>query len=76
MRLPAVAALALALSGCAATPTEYRSSTEIPEGPGLFTGAAGSFSLKSDEPVAPQNEAEWQEFREWREWKRKQEQKR
>ena len=72
MRLPAVAALALALSGCAATPAKYRSATEIPEGPGLFTGAAGSFSLKSDEPVAPQNEAEWQEFREWREWKRKQ----
>jgi hypothetical protein len=73
MRAAALAALALALSGCAATPAEYRSSTEIPEGPGLLTGASGSFSLRREDPVAPQNEAEWQEFREWREWKRKQE---
>jgi hypothetical protein len=72
MRFCAVAALALALSGCAATPAEYRDSTEIPAGPGLFTGAAGAFSLKPDEPVAPRNEAEWQEFREWRAWKRQQ----
>lgn len=76
MRVPA-AALALLLAGCAATPFEYRSHTEIPEGPGALSGAAGSFSLraKEEEPVAPRDAAERREFEEWRKWKREQHEK-
>lgn len=41
-----IAALAAALAGCAAAPFEYRSSLEIPEGPGLFSGEDGAFVLR------------------------------
>ena len=70
MRAPAAALLLLA--GCAATPFEYRSHTEIPEGPGALTGAAGSFSLraKAEAPVAPRDAQAWREFEDWLEAER------
>jgi hypothetical protein len=71
------AALALLAAGCSAAPFEYRSHTEIPEGPGALSGAAGSFALqpKAEEPVAPRDAAEWREFEEWRKWQREQQKK-
>ena len=45
---PAALLLALALGGCAgATPFEYRAADEIPEGPGIFSGRDGAFTLRA-----------------------------
>lgn len=38
-----------ALSGCAGVPFEFRAQTEIPDGPGLFTGQRGALVLAGDE---------------------------
>jgi hypothetical protein len=67
-----LAAGALALGGCGAAPYEYRPHTDIPEGPGMLTGAAGSFSLRPQEALPPRDSDEYREFQEWREWKRQQ----
>jgi len=72
MRVLAAAACAVLLGGCAAKPFEYRPHTDIPPGPGMLTGAAGAFSLRPAETLAPRDADEHREFREWREWKRQQ----
>lgn len=72
MRAALIAAGLAALGACAAEPFEYRAQTEIPEGPGLLTGAAGAFSLRSPEALPPRDSDEYREFQEWREWKRQQ----
>ena len=43
--LPA-ALLAAALAGCGATPIEYHSQTEIPRGPGMFSGDEGGLAFR------------------------------
>ncbi|PWG62557.1 hypothetical protein [Sediminicurvatus halobius] len=47
-RLIIVGALAAALAGCAASPTDYRSQREVPEGPGMFSGGDGGFTVIRD----------------------------
>lgn len=42
-----IAALAAALAGCAAAPSEYRSQLEILEGPGMFSGEEGAFVFRT-----------------------------
>lgn len=59
------------LGGCAATPFDYRSHNEIPEGPGMLSGEAGAFSLRPGEALPPPGSQEYREFQEWREWKRR-----
>ena len=66
------------VAGCAAEPVAYHSGNEIPQGPGLLTGAEGAFVLRAgeDKPresAAPRNADEEREYREWREQKRQQE---
>jgi hypothetical protein len=66
------------LAGCSAQPAPYHSGNEIPQGPGLLSGAEGAFVLRTgeDKPresAAPQNADEEREYREWREQKRQQE---
>jgi hypothetical protein len=72
MRALLAAAGAAILGGCAAAPFEYRAQTDIPEGPGMLTGAAGAFSLRPAESLPPRDSDEYREFQEWREWKRQQ----
>jgi len=72
MRAALIAAGLAALGACAAEPFEYRAQTEIPEGPGLLTGAAGTFSLRPAETLPPSDSDEYREFQEWRAWKRRQ----
>jgi hypothetical protein len=77
--------LAAAVAGCAAAPFEYHPATEIPRGPGLFSGEGGALVLRVDgagerEEFQRQKNVgerspeyrEFQEWREWREWKRRQ----
>jgi hypothetical protein len=77
-----VTVLATLLIGCAqAKPFEYRSDTEIKEGPGLFSGEKGAFTVysskkradtsqKADEEgqAAPKTfeDPEFVEFQQWR----------
>jgi hypothetical protein len=72
MRALLAAAGAVIIGGCAAAPFEYRAQTDIPEGPGMLTGAAGAFSLRPAESLPPRDSDEYREFQEWREWKRQQ----
>ena len=63
-------ALAAALAGCGAAPLDYHSQSEIPLGPGMFSGLAderGEFERWKKEKAGS---AEYQEFLDWREWKR------
>ena len=53
MRALLAAAGAVIIGGCAAAPFEYRAQTDIPEGPGMLTGAAGAFSLRPAESLPP-----------------------
>ncbi len=46
-----IALLAIVMTGCAAKRFEYRSATEIPEGPGMLSGEKGAFVLYSDSDV-------------------------
>ena len=66
--------LAAALAGCGAAPLDYHPASEIPRGPGLFTGAGGELVMRMDAKAAPDSE-EYREFQEWRKWKRQQEQR-
>ena len=75
MRAALIAAGLAALGACAAEPFAYRAQTEIPEGPGMLTGAAGAFSLRPAEALPPRDSDEYREFQEWREWKRQQREK-
>lgn len=75
MRWLLAAAWVAVLSGCAVAPFEYRPQTDIPEGPGMLTGAAGAFSLRPAEGLPPRDSDEYREFQEWREWKRQQREK-
>jgi len=75
MRALLAAAWVVVLGGCTAAPFEYRAQTDIPEGPGMLTGAAGAFSLRPAESLPPRDSDEYREFQEWREWKRQQRQK-
>jgi hypothetical protein len=75
MRALLAAAAAVILGGCAAAPFEYRAQTDIPEGPGMLTGAAGAFSLRPAESLPPRDSDEYREFQEWREWKHRQKEK-
>ena len=62
--LPALSfVIGAALAGCAAEPVPYHSGNEIPNGPGLFTGARGEFVLNADD---------YREYQEWRQSKRRQ----
>lgn len=76
MRALLAAVCAVILGGCAARPFahpfEYRPQTDISEGPGMLTGAAGAFSLRPAEPLPPRDSDEYREFQEWRNWKRQQ----
>ncbi|MCD6044515.1 MAG: hypothetical protein K0R40_4118 [Burkholderiales bacterium] len=72
MRALLAAAGAVIIGGCAAAPFQYRAQTDIPEGPGMLTGAAGAFSLRPAESLPPRDSDEYREFQEWREWKRQQ----
>ena len=72
MRALLAAAGAVILGGCAAAPFEYRAQNDIPEGPGMLSGAAGAFSLRPAESLPPRDSDEYREFQEWREWKRQQ----
>ena len=76
MRALLAAVCAVILGGCAAQPVahpfEYRPQTDIPEGPGMLTGAAGAFTLRPAEALPPRDSDEYREFQEWREWKRQQ----
>ena len=72
MRLAACLAAAAALAACSAAPFEYRSQTEIPEGPGMLSGEAGAFSLRPGATLPARDSDEYREFQEWREWKRRQ----
>jgi hypothetical protein len=72
MRCLLAAAWVAALCGCAAAPYDYRAHSEIPEGPGMLTGAAGAFSLRPAETLPPRDSDEYKAFQEWREWQRQQ----
>ena len=54
--------LLLLLAGCAAQPVPYHSGNEIPDGPGLLSGADGAFVLSAED---------YREYQEWRAQKRK-----
>ena len=56
------ALLLLLLAGCAAQPAPYHSGNEIPNGPGLLSGADGAFVLSAED---------YREYQEWRAQKRK-----
>jgi hypothetical protein len=52
--LTAALLLAATVAGCAGTPFRYQAQTEIPEGPGLFTGERGALQLAGGgQPQAP-----------------------
>ena len=55
--------LLLLLAGCAAQPVPYHSGNEIPDGPGLLSGADGAFVLSAED---------YREYQEWRAQKRQQ----
>jgi hypothetical protein len=71
-----VLAACAALAACASEPVPYHSGTEIPRGPGLFSGHPGEFVLKmggSTSPsAAPRDADEEREYQEWRDSKRRQ----
>ena len=48
-KLCTLALLSVVLTGCGARYSEYRSATEISEGPGMLSGRDGAFVLYSDE---------------------------
>ena len=74
----------LLLAGCNAAPLEYTPVDGIKSGPGMFSGAEGGFTLRTQskeapppaatpavKPVTPAISAEeYREFQEWREWRR------
>ena len=76
-----IALLGVALAGCAAAPVAYRSGTEIPEGPGMFSGAEGAFVFRSGARAASSEYEEFirwkrsrdaeerREFEQWRQWR-------
>jgi hypothetical protein len=55
--------LCLLLAGCGAQPVPYHSGNEIPNGPGLLSGAEGAFVLSAED---------YREYQEWRAQKRRQ----
>jgi len=79
--------LPLLLAGCNAAPLEYSKTGDMKSGPGLLTGASGSYGFGKDaapvaqpaaqpvaKPVAPSISAEeYREFQDWREWRRQRE---
>lgn len=78
--LLAPAMVALLLAGCNATPTDYRSQREIPEGPGMLSGEEGRFVLfegrraggggeAAPGPADEQAFREFQRFQEYQAWK-------
>jgi len=57
--------------GCGGQPFEYHSQNEIPEGPGAFSGADGSFNLgaqdsQNDNDVDAVRAAEFETFQRWK----------
>jgi hypothetical protein len=77
----------LLLAGCNAAPLDYTPVDGIKSGPGMFSGAEGGFTMRSQQaqdappaatpavkPVTPAISAEeYREFQDWREWKRQRE---
>jgi hypothetical protein len=68
--------LAALLAGCGATPFEYHPASEIPQGPGMFSGEEGAFIISSDKkpataasPARAPSDEEFREFQEYRRWK-------
>jgi Ni/Co efflux regulator RcnB len=64
------------LAGCGARHFEYRPASEIPEGPGMFSGKDGEFVLYSDKKEArpaamraPEDAQEFRDFQEFKRWK-------
>ena len=43
MKINAMLVILLLLGACSGTPVQYHSEREIPEGPGLLTGADGAY---------------------------------
>ncbi len=85
LRVLSAPMLSAAIAGCGAAPFEYHPATEIPRGPGLFSGEGGALVLRLDTPGEREEfqrqkgagerspeYREFQEWREWREWKRRQ----
>jgi hypothetical protein len=83
LRILCASAFALALSACGGKPFEYRSSTEIPEGPGLLTGEQGAIVLagpastrtpgspgRRGDALAPADSAEFADYEAFREFRR------
>lgn len=84
LRMLAGPIFSAAIAGCGAAPFDYHPATEIPRGPGLFSGEGGALVLRVD-PSDERKEferqknagerspeyREFQEWREWREWKRR-----
>lgn len=70
-RVVRLSLLAVFLAGCSATPVDYRPASEIPEGPGMFSGEEGAFTLYSDENKAKASEEsrEYRDFLEFKRWK-------
>jgi len=72
--LCSVALLPVVLAGCGATYSEYRSATEIPDGPGMLSGKDGAFVLYStektqdaDEAAESKNGRDFEAFKRWKE---------
>lgn len=81
--LALAASLAASLAACSSAPFDYRSQSEIPGGPGLFSGKEGAFVYRPGEAAkvsadpeafeqwkrSAEGSAEYREFQEWREWR-------
>ncbi|MBI3897255.1 MAG: hypothetical protein HY308_03045 [Gammaproteobacteria bacterium] len=78
-----ISLLTVFLVGCGGTPFTYQSRNEIPEGPGIFSGETGEFTVYSDKKAkvntpatakvadasTPEAYGEFQEFQEFQRWK-------
>ena len=69
--LTAALAACAALAGCGGQPAPYHSGNEIPQGPGLLTGAEGAWvvrpgRIEPTQSAAPRTAEEEREFQEWR----------
>jgi len=73
-------AVVAVLAGCGGKTFDYRPASEIPEGPGMFSGKEGAFVFSTDKKPAEQqtvtaggeklDTVSFQEFREYQEFQR------
>ena len=82
LKLVLVFAASLFFSACKQKPIKYDPTSEIKEGPGLFTGEDGAFNIRSkDESEKPDtqqtaqspDQQEYQSFKDWQAAKKSQE---